>query len=72
MRSATVAQGILVVAVVITAAAVIARFEGLCLRDLADTPDAELQYLTRAGWTAAIILAIPLGGIAYLYLGRIR
>jgi hypothetical protein len=59
---------------VLAAAAVIviARFELLCLRELAGTSEVELRFLTRAGWTALIIVAIPLGGIAYLYLGRTR
>jgi len=59
---------------IIAAAAVIAvvRFERLCLGELADTADVELQLFTRQGWTALIVLAIPLGGIAFLYAGRIR
>ncbi len=62
---------ILVIAAIAAAAIVtIVRFEVLCLRDLADTPDADLRYLTRTGWLTAIVLAIPIGGIAYLYNGR--
>ncbi len=70
-----VAQGVLVVAVmalVVATTVAIARFELMCLRDLADTPDFELLYFTRAGWTALIIFVIPLGGITYLNIGRIR
>ena len=36
-----------------------------CLRDLAATRDADLQYLTRTGWLACTVLAIPVGGIFY-------
>jgi len=63
---------LVIVALVAVAVIVIARFELMCLRELAGTSDVELRYLTRAGWTALIIIAIPLGGITYLYLGRTR
>ena len=66
------AQILVVTAIIVAAIVSIARFELLCLRDLADTPDAELRYLTRTGWLAAIVLAIPIGGIAYLFNGRTR
>ena len=49
---------------------VVVRFELFCLRDLEQTPDRDLQYLTREAWTVAILLLIPLGGIAYLTRGR--
>lgn len=62
---------ILIVAVAV-AAVVIGRFELLCLRDLSEASDADLQYLTRSAWFAAILLAIPIGGIAYLACGRAR
>lgn len=70
----TIAETLAIAAVVAVAVAVIvtARFELLCLRELAGTSDLELQYLTRAGRTAAIIIVIPIGGIAYLYFGRTR
>ena len=61
--------GIFVVAI---AALLIGRFELLCLRDLHEASDADLHYLTRSGWFAAIVLAIPIGGIAYLAYGRAR
>jgi hypothetical protein len=48
------------------------RFELLCLRDLAQRTDQELNYLTRAGWAALIAVVIPIGGICYLYYGRPR
>ena len=66
------AQVSILVAVLAGAAIAITRFELLCLRDLADTPDIELRYLSRSAWTAAILLAMPLGGLAYLYVGRDR
>lgn len=62
---------VILVAVVAVAARAITRFELLCLRELASTPDLELRYLNRTGWTVAILLAIPLGGIVYLYAGRV-
>lgn len=66
------ANTLVIAAVVAVAVIVIARFELMCLRELAGTSDVELRYLTRAGWTSVIIVAIPLGGIAYLCLGRTR
>jgi len=66
------AQAMVTAAVVIAAAIAIVRFELLCVRDLADAPEAELRYLTRAGWLTAIVFAIPMGGVAYLCIGRTR
>lgn len=68
----TIVAGLIIAAVAVIAVIAIVRFERLCLRELADTADLELQLFTRTGWTALIVLAIPLGGIAFLYLGRIR
>lgn len=62
----------LIAAIAALGITVVARFDLLCLRDLASTADADLRYLTRTGWAAAIILAIPMGGIAYLSYGRSR
>ncbi len=42
------------------------------LRELAQVSDTDLQYLTRRGWAAAIILMIPLGGIASSFHARPR
>lgn len=67
-----VSQTFIVAAVAIAAMVALMRFERLCLRELADTADAELQLLTRTGWTALIVVAIPLGGIAFMYFGRLR
>lgn len=54
-----------VVAIVLVAALVI-RFDAMLLKDLAQTSDDELQYLTRKGWAVAIVVAFPLGAICYL------
>ena len=48
----------------------ILRFELFCFRDLSQRADAELRYLTRAGWTVVIALVIPVGGFCYLHYGR--
>ncbi len=66
------AQLVVVVAAVVAALILVVRFELFCLRDLAHTADAELRYLTRAGWIALIALVIPLGGAMYLYAGKFR
>jgi hypothetical protein len=54
-----------VVALVIVAALVI-RFDTMLLKDLAQTSDDELQFLTRKGWAVAIVMTFPLGPICYL------
>jgi hypothetical protein len=62
-----------VIAVLIAAAIVgIVRFETFCISDLNRTPDGDLLFLTRAGWFTAILLVIPIGGVAYLYCGKVR
>jgi len=66
----TTAQAAVIAAIVIAAVVAIGRFEVFCLRELAQVSDADLQYLTRRGWAAAIILIIPVGGIAFLFLAR--
>jgi hypothetical protein len=63
---------VVIVALVLVALVAIRRFVLFCLDDLAEATDAELMYLSRSAWTAAIILVIPLGGLAYLYRGRMR
>jgi hypothetical protein len=50
----------------------VARFEWFCLKDLAQTSDEELRYLSRTGWIVVIAFSIPIGGILYLYYGRPR
>lgn len=65
-------QYAVIVVVVALAVLAIARLELVCLRDLAQRRDTELNYLTRTGWTVVIACVIPIGGICYLYLGRAR
>jgi hypothetical protein len=50
--------------------AVIARFDAVLLKDLAATPDHELNYLTRAGWVVAIVATFPIGPLLYLRIGK--
>jgi hypothetical protein len=52
--------------------AVIIRLEARLLKDLAETPDHELQLLTRKGWAVAIVCAFPIGAILYLTNGKVR
>lgn len=66
------AQYTLIALLVVVCMVPIVRFEMLCLKDLAQRSDQELSYLTRAGWTTAIAIAIPLGGIFYLSFGRMH
>lgn len=68
MTSAQVVTVPLVVAAVLA----VIRFERFCLRDLGATRDVDLQYLTRTGWLACILFAIPVGGIVFLYRGKLR
>jgi hypothetical protein len=58
-----------VVAVVVIAALMI-RFDALLLKDLARTPDDQLQFLTRKGWMVAIVAAFPLGPLVYMTYGK--
>lgn len=58
-----------VLAVVVVAALMI-RFDALLLKDLARTPDDQLQFLTRKGWLVAIVAAFPLGPLAYMTYGK--
>lgn len=64
------AQILAAVALLVVVLVGIARFEVFCLDDLAATPDVRLQYLSRTGWVALIVLCIPFGGILYLYRGK--
>jgi len=69
--NATAARVAVIAVIVLVAILAAARFELFCLRELARASDADLLYLTRPAWVAAIILMIPLGGIAFLYCGRL-
>lgn len=68
----TVTPTLAVIAVVSLAIVVVIRFEVFCLTDLARTSDAELRYLPRTTWIVVIACTIPIGGILYLYCGRVR
>jgi hypothetical protein len=57
---------------IVAALIVVVRFEMFCISDLAKTQDHELLYLSRRGWSVAILFSIPLGGIAYLMIGKAR
>lgn len=57
---------------VAAAAGMIVAFEVFCLRDLAKAHDDELLLLNRIGWAVVIVLAIPIGGLGYLFFGRAR
>ena len=65
---------IAVVTIVVAVAliAVIIRLEARLLKDLAETPDHELQLLTRKGWAVAIVCAFPIGAILYVTNGKVR
>jgi hypothetical protein len=63
-------QVVAAAALVVVVLVAVARFEVFCLDDLAATPDVQLQYLSRTGWFALIVLCIPLGGVLYLYRGK--
>jgi Phospholipase_D-nuclease N-terminal len=45
-------------------------FEAFCLVDLARAE--EVRYLPRWAWGLICLLSIPLGGIIYLVVGRVR
>jgi hypothetical protein len=63
---------VVVAAVAAAAIVVVVRFEEFCLQDLAQTPDYELRLFTRRGWTALIVVWIPIGGLLYLSVGKWR
>jgi hypothetical protein len=48
------------------------RIDTVLLRDLAQTRDDELAYLTRKGWAAAIVFTFPIGAILYLAVAKLR
>lgn len=62
----------LIAVAVVAAIVLVVRFEIVCLKDIARTPDSELRYFTRLGWIAICILSIPIGGMIYLMYGKRR
>lgn len=64
------AQSLVIALLVVAVATLVLRFELLCLRELAQTPDDQLRLFTRTGWITLIVFCIPLGGILYLTAGR--
>jgi hypothetical protein len=68
VNTVVLVTGLLVVALVV----VMVRVDTALLRDLADTPDQQLQMMTRKGWAAAIIFTFPIGAILYLRYGKPR
>ncbi len=63
-------QGLVLALLAVTAAVLVLRFEQLCLRQLAQTPDDQLRLFTRPGWTVLIVFFIPIGGMLYLTASR--
>jgi hypothetical protein len=59
-----------VVAALIPIAVVAVGFEVFCLVDVARAE--EVRYLPRWAWAVVCLISIPLGGIAYLIVGRTR
>ncbi len=48
----------------------VVAFEVFCLIDVARA--GEVRYLPRWGWAIICVISIPLGGVIYLVLGRVR
>ncbi|MBV8987424.1 MAG: PLDc N-terminal domain-containing protein [Solirubrobacterales bacterium] len=47
-----------------------AAFAVFCLLDVARA--AEVRYLPKRAWAIICLISVPLGGIIYLVLGRVR
>jgi Phospholipase_D-nuclease N-terminal len=60
----TTAEVVTAIVIVVAAAA----FAAYCLRDLARAP--YVRSLSKPAWAFLIIISLPLGGVAYLTLGR--
>jgi Phospholipase_D-nuclease N-terminal len=56
--------------VLVAAAVLVAGWETVCLTDLARAE--KVRFLPRWAWAVACLLQIPLGGILYLLIGRVR
>jgi hypothetical protein len=59
-----------VVAALIPIVVVAVGFEVFCLVDVVRAD--EVRYLPRWAWAVICLISIPLGGIAYLIVGRTR
>jgi hypothetical protein len=57
-------------AALIPIAIVAVCFEVFCLVDLVRAED--VRFLPRWAWALICVISIPLGGIAYLLLGKVR
>ncbi|HUN34908.1 MAG TPA: PLDc N-terminal domain-containing protein [Trebonia sp.] len=55
--------------VLILAVIVLAGWEALCLTDLVRAE--RVRFLPRWAWALACLIQIPLGGLAYLLIGRV-
>jgi hypothetical protein len=73
IRSSTVDTNLATasLAAILALVAVAVWFDARCLTDLSQSRDAELRYLTRAGWAVAILISFPLGGLLYLRYGKV-
>jgi hypothetical protein len=69
MHAVSFAQLVVLLVVAVAIVAVV-RFEVFCLADLVHAE--QTRYLSRAGWAAVCVISVPIGGILYLYLGRVR
>jgi len=68
MNPVVLVTGLLVVALL----AVMIRVDTVLLKDLSETPDHQLQLMTRRGWAAAIIFTFPIGAILYVRFGKLH
>jgi ABC-type uncharacterized transport system permease subunit len=57
---------------VVTLLVVMVVIDVRLLKDLAQTPDDRLLYLTRLGWALVIVLSFPIGPILYLRFAKYR
>jgi hypothetical protein len=58
------------IAALIPAAIVAVCFEVFCLVDLVRAE--EVRFVPRWAWAIICVISIPLGGVAYLLLGKVR
>jgi hypothetical protein len=58
------------IAALIPVAIVAVCFEAFCLVDLVRAE--EVRFVPRWAWAIICVISIPLGGVAYLLLGKVR